>query len=78
MVQPVRCASTDSSAHKVIRGSPIAARWAARTCRSVHGDDRQSGPQVGLREVISGAGDAVGAGPVISRLVPSGVRVSSG
>jgi hypothetical protein len=26
MVQPVRCASTDSSAHKVIRGSPVAAR----------------------------------------------------
>jgi|SRR5450755_3127570 hypothetical protein len=62
MVQPVRCASTESSAHKVIRGSLIAARWAARTCRSVHGDDRHCGPQVGLREVISGAGDPVGAG----------------
>jgi hypothetical protein len=38
LVQPVRCDSTDSSAHKVTRGSLIAARWAARTCRSVHGD----------------------------------------
>ena len=78
MSQPVRWASTDSSAHTVIRGSLIAARWAARTCRSVHGDGLQSGPQVGLREVISGPGEAAGAGPAVSRLVPSGIRVSSG
>ena len=78
MAQPVRCASTDSSAHMVIRGSRSAARWAARTCRSVHGDARQSSPQVGLRGVISVVGDAAGAGWLISRLVPSGIRVSSG
>ena len=28
MVHPVRWASTDSSAHKAIRGSLLAARWA--------------------------------------------------
>jgi hypothetical protein len=78
MVQPVRCARTDSSAHKVILGSSMAARWAARTCRNMHGTCRQSGPQVGLRGVISAAGDAVRAGLLISRLVPSGIRVSSG
>jgi len=79
MSQPVRWARTDSSAHTVIRGSPIAARWAARTCRSVHGDGLQSGPQVGLREVISAPGEAAaGAGPAVSRPVPSGIRVSSG
>src|SRR5580692_5220024 len=73
MSQPVRWASTDSSAHTVIRGSVIAARWAARTCRSVHGAARQSGPQVGLREVISAPGEQGGAGLVVSRVVPSGI-----
>src|ERR1700689_584418 len=57
MSQPVRWASTDSSAHTVIRGSVIAARWAALTCRRVQGAARQSGPQVGLRGVISAAGE---------------------
>src|ERR1700684_1345300 len=78
MSQPVRWASTDSSAHTVIRGSVIAARWAARTCRSVHGAARQSGPQVGLREVISAPGEQARAGLVISRLVPSGIRARIG
>jgi len=59
-------------------GPDRAARWAARTCRSVHGEARHSGPHVGLRELISGAGDTVAAGPVSSRLVPSGIWVSSG
>src|ERR1700684_501932 len=76
--QPVRWASTDSSAHTVIRGSVIAARWAARTCRSVHGADRQSGPHVRLREVISAPGEQARAGVVISRLVPSGIWVRIG
>ena len=78
MSQPVRWARTDSSAHTVIRGSPLAARWAARTCRSVHGAARHCGPQVRLRGVIREEGEAAGAGAATSRVVPSGIWVSSG
>ena len=66
IVHPVRWASTDSSAHKVIRGSWSAARWAARTCLSVHGDLRHSGLQVRLRDAISGSGDTTAAGVLVS------------
>jgi hypothetical protein len=78
MSQPVRCATTDSSAHKVIRGSVTMARCAARIWPSMHGPARQSGPQVGLRGPITGPAEAVTAGLAASRALPSGIRTSSG
>ena len=78
MPHPVRCAITVSSAHKVTRGSVMAVRCAARTCPRVHGWVAQSGPQVRLRRVMTGSGDAGRAPGVASRLVPSGIWASSG
>ena len=78
MVQPARCASTDSSAHTVIRRSVSAARCAARICRSVQGAWPQSGPQEADRRPMILSGGAGRAGRVVSRAVPSGMRARTG
>ena len=78
MGQPVRCASTVSSAHSRMAGYSSSARWATRMSRSVHGRSVQSAPQVMLRGWTTRAGLAVGAWAAASRAVPSGMRASSG
>jgi hypothetical protein len=78
MGQPVRWATTDSSAHSLIAGYSSSARWAIRISRRVHGRPTQSAPQVMLRDRTTPAGVAVAPCPAASRPVPSGIRVSSG
>jgi len=77
MGHPVRWASTDSSAHRVIPGWRSAARWPVRMSRKVHGLAWQSAPQVMLRTVATVTGLTVGP-RVASRAVPSVIRASTG
>ena len=62
----------------VMRGSVMVARCAARIWPSLHGTAVQSHPQVRLRLPMTGSGEAMWAGRLASRLVPSGMRASIG
>ena len=76
--QPVRWASTASSAQSTSPGVSSRNRCAARMSRSVHGAAWQSGPHVPDRGDTTTAGDAVTTEPAASRAVPSGIAASTG